>query len=131
MDVYLQGKQQYETLCVLCHKLEVEGDAHPDPKTMLAPAAFAVAYRYEQMIPDEAERIEAIVEFVKKPTEEAVLMPGAVAQWGLMAPLPLPDEQLQAIATYMVYSEFEKPAWFDAHYGSQHGQGRGRKKQSD
>ena len=49
--------------------------------------------------------------YTAKPTKEDALMPEAIEEFGLMAPMPLSEEQLQDIFTFLGTAEFEKPGW--------------------
>lgn len=90
-----QGKQLVSTVCVACHTEQ------PPPK--LAPPLAHVSRRYRMMHQGDREKALArIVAWIKAPAKEKSLMPAmAIERFGLMAPLPLPDSQLQAAAAYV------------------------------
>lgn len=90
-----QGKQLVSTVCVACHTEQ------PPPK--LAPPLAHVSRRYRmQHQGDRDKALERIVAWIKAPAKEKSLMPAmAIERFGLMAPLPLPDEQLRAAAAYV------------------------------
>jgi len=51
---------------------------------------------------DREKALARIVAWIKAPAKEKSLMPAmAIERFGLMAPLPLPDSQLQAAAAYV------------------------------
>ena len=72
---------------------------------------------------NDDEWIQAMVSYVKNPTEESSLMPGAHEKFGLMPALPLPDEDLKQIADFLRHAELQKPGWYDQHYTEEHGSG--------
>ena len=105
-----QGKQLVSTVCAACHTEQ------PPPK--LAPPLAHVSNRYRmQFDGDRDKALERIVAWIKAPAKEKSMMPPmAIERFGLMAPLPLPDDQLRAAAAY-VWSLSE---------GQQHGMGHRR-----
>jgi len=90
-----QGKQLVSTVCVACHTEQ------PPPK--LAPPLAHVSQRYRMMHQGDRDKAMArIVAWIKAPAKEKSLMPAmAIDRFGLMAPLPLPDDQLRAAAAYL------------------------------
>lgn len=50
-----------------------------------------------------------MVTFVKAPSLETAIHDEAIKQLGLMPPMPLPDEMLQKIATYIFEEKFPPP----------------------
>ncbi|MGB0743373.1 MAG: c-type cytochrome [Opitutales bacterium] len=118
---FRKGQKLYELYCMNCHAKPKRGGG-PDPSKRLAPPAFAVADHYRRAIPDASERVEAIARFTAKPSKEDALMPGAVEKFGLMAPMPLAEEQLHQTSVFLGTAEFEKPGWYDQHYKEEHGE---------
>ncbi|MCC6929960.1 MAG: cytochrome c [Gemmatimonadaceae bacterium] len=90
-----QGKQLVSTVCAACHTEQ------PPPK--LAPPLSHVSRRYRMLNQGDRDKALArIVAWIKAPAKEKSLMPAmAIERFGLMAPLPLPDSQLQAAAAYV------------------------------
>lgn len=90
-----QGRQLVTTVCAACHTEQ------PPPK--LAPPLAHVSRRYRMQHNGDREKAMArIVAWIKAPAKEKSLMPAmAIERFGLMAPLPLPDEQLRAAAAYV------------------------------
>ena len=90
-----QGKQLVTTVCAACHTEQ------PPPK--LAPPLAHVSRRYRmQHNGDREKALARIVAWIKAPAKDKSLMPAmAIERFGLMAPLPLPDEQLRAAAAYV------------------------------
>lgn len=122
------GEQLFMAFCNVCHKVEVTREMHDNPSQMLAPPAFAVADHYKWRIEDPEERVRRIIEYVVAPSEKAALMPGAIQRFGVMPAMPLQKEQLDAIARYVLDTDFEEPSWYGEHFEQEHGkrgQGRG------
>lgn len=90
-----QGKQLVTTVCAACHTEQ--------PPAKLAPPLAHVSHRYRmQHKGDRDAALDRIVAWIKAPAKERSLMPPmAIERFGLMAPLPLPDEQLRAAAAYV------------------------------
>jgi mono/diheme cytochrome c family protein len=124
-EVFARGEAQYRQYCRACHRMELPAGARPDPGSMPAPPAFAVADHYARAFEDPRARMDAIMSFVKRPSEDKALMPGAVRRFGLMPPMPLPDGTLRALAAYLTFADLDKPAWYDEHFREEHGAGEG------
>ena len=96
----IEGKSLYPT-CHVCHNQAM------DPP--LGPPMWGVQRRYKNNTIDDEDFVESMVNFVKKPTLENAIHDMAVEQMGLMPPLPLPDELLKKIATYIQEEKFPPP----------------------
>jgi mono/diheme cytochrome c family protein len=96
----IEGKSLYPT-CHVCHNQEM------DPP--LGPPMWGVQRRYKNNTIDDEDFVQSITNFVKKPTLENALHDMAVERMGLMPPLPLPDELLNKIATYILEEQFPPP----------------------
>ena len=96
----IEGKSLYPT-CHVCHNQEM------DPP--LGPPMWGVQRRYKNNTIDDEDFIQSMVDFVKKPTLENVKHDMALEQMGLMPPLPLPDEMLKKISTYILEEQFPPP----------------------
>jgi mono/diheme cytochrome c family protein len=118
---FRKGQRLYELYCMNCHAKPKQGGGGPGPAKRLAPPAFAVADHYRRAVPEAKARVAALAKFTAKPTEEDALMPGAIEKFGLMAPMPLSEEQLHQISVFLGTAEFEKPVWYDQHYQEEHG----------
>ncbi len=95
-----RGKTKFEQICIACHKYE-------RTDTMIAPPAFAIQMRYSQTFgSDETAFRKAIVAWAKAPETSKSHMPGAIQKFKLMPSLPLPDEDLDAIAAYLYSAAF-------------------------
>ena len=96
----IEGKNLYPS-CHVCH------DPTMDPP--LGPPMWGVQRRYKNNTIDDEDFVESMVNLVKKPTLEDAKHDMAVDQMGLMPPLPLPDELLKKIATYILEEQFPPP----------------------
>ena len=94
------GKSKFELICMACHKYEHGPE-------IIAPPAFAIQMHYQNNYgQDEKAFRNAIVEWAKAPDKSKTLMPGAIRKFNLMPPLPLPDADLDAIASYLFHANF-------------------------
>lgn len=87
--------------CLICHGNNIRGQRR------LAPPFAMVKQHYQSL--GEAKFIAAVGSWAKEPHPEKSRMRGAIRQFGLMPPLPLPDADLTAIAKYIFNTEFEMP----------------------
>jgi mono/diheme cytochrome c family protein len=89
-----RGRTVVQTICAACHSEQ------PPPR--LAPPLSQVAMHYRQAVPDSARAIARITEWIEKPAaNRSLLPPQAVSRWGLMPPLPIPEDQRRAAALYV------------------------------
>jgi cytochrome c len=89
------GEATYRAVCSACHTI----DAPPSA----APPMSHVARHYRDAIPDTDAAVARIAAFVRDPAAERSVLPAhAVERWGLMPPLDLPEEQLRAVAAYVL-----------------------------
>ncbi len=95
-----EGKNFYPT-CHVCH------DQTMDPP--LGPPMWGVQRRYRNNTIDNEDFVQSMVNFVKKPTMEEAKHDMAIEQMGLMPALPLPDDMLKKIATYILEEQFSPP----------------------
>ena len=125
------GKTKFETFCTACHKHD-----YTDP--MLAPPIIMAQDHYLQYYGSDKEGfVNAVVEWVKAPSQDKTLMPGAIRNFNIMPAFPLPDEDLKSIATYLFEAELEEPKGFEQHVQQErsqlgrqgHGPGFGRGRQ--
>ncbi len=88
-----------------------------------------VQRRYKRQYENQQEFVDAIVKFVSQPTEDGALMKHPIKKLGLMPALPLGDDNLSKIATYIYEENFEPPCdhWANA-ISSEKGKGKHRKK---
>lgn len=115
-DQASRGQKVFESSCAACHSLV-------PPPTKLAPPILGIASHYRDAYPDEKEAVAHIVDFVKHPSKEKSLILNTSGQrWDLMAPMPLPDADLNAVARWMMES---KMSVVPAGRGQGGGMGRG------
>ena len=96
----VEGKALYPA-CHVCHNQAM------DPP--LGPPMWGVQRRYKRGTMDDEDFVKTMVNFVKTPTLETALHDMAVEQLGLMPPMPLPDEMLTKISTYILEEQFPPP----------------------
>ena len=120
----VQDKDAYtlmKSYCYVCHNPKVISH-----DSLLAPPFVAVKRRYTMQYQNKEAFVAAVVSWATKPTEDKALMKGAVTEFKVMPPLPLGNEILQKIATYIYDNDIEKPDWFESHFNEMHPNGMGR-----
>ncbi|RLA01365.1 MAG: cytochrome C [Gammaproteobacteria bacterium] len=95
-----QGKSFYPA-CHVCH--------NPEMAPPLGPPMWGVQRKYKKDTSNKDDFIKRMASFVKAPTIETAIHNHAVKQLGLMPPMPLPDEMLRQIATYIFEEQFPPP----------------------
>ena len=95
-----KGKATF-AICMICHDTELD--------SMLGPPMRNIQRRYKKSYSEKKVFIEKIVEHTKNPTEENSLMKIAVKTFGVMPDLPLSDEFLSNIGSYIYEGEFPFP----------------------
>ena len=90
-DGYTLLKQR----CFICHN---EKPAYGNHEGLTAPPMPGVKMHYLRKYKNKEDFIRAVTEWVKKPSEDRSIMPGAIKEFGLMPAFPYPDEELQKIA---------------------------------
>lgn len=109
------GAKVYQSACMSCHALNAKEEG-------IAPPLFGVKDHVIKAYPERAAFIKRVVEWVKAPNPNDVLMPGAVKKFGLMPAQPqLSEADLQAVAEFIYDTDFTKPDWYAAHYQAEHG----------
>ena len=96
----IEGKAFYPT-CHICH--------NPEMIPAMGPPMWGVQRQYKRGTLDDEDFVESMVSFVKTPSLEKAIHKEAVKQMGLMPPLPLDDELLEKIATYILEEKFPPP----------------------
>lgn len=89
------------TRCLICHGNPAEGTKR------LAPPFRMVKMHYDNL--DEDAFVKAVTAWVKQPDKAKSKMPGAIRNFGLMPPQPLPEEEIVAIARYLHQTDFAMP----------------------
>lgn len=96
----VEGKTFYPA-CNVCH--------NPAMDPPLGPPMWGVQRRYINNSIDKEDFVKNMVNFVKAPTRESAIHEEALEQLGLMPPMPLPDEMLKKISTYIFEEQFPPP----------------------
>lgn len=104
-----EAKALMTTLCYVCHNPETSHDGR------IAPPMIAIKMHYLKKTENRKDFINSVWNFVEKPTENKMLMKGAVNRFGLMPYQAFKEEDIKAIAAYIYDYEIEKPSWFDNH----------------
>jgi len=89
--------------CFVCHMEK------PDPSKrgqMIAPPMMRVQEHYKPNYPKKDTFVAAIKTWVNNPTEDKVMMPGAVRKFNLMPKLAVADADLQLIAETLYSIDF-------------------------
>lgn len=107
--------------CYACHNPQAESH-----DAIIAPPLAAVKFRYTMVYQDRASFIKAVSAYLLNPQQKESLMPGAVTKFGVMPPTPLKEEQIKEIAAYLYDNDPAQPEWFDEHFNSMHGNGKGQ-----
>ena len=100
------GKKLMENNCYVCH------GPKSSEETIMGPPMIALKTRYISKTTSKEEFIEAMVEWIKNPSEEKSKMPEAVEKYGLMPNQFFPESTIREIADYMFVGEIEKPDWY-------------------
>jgi len=98
-----KGYELMKTNCFVCHMEK------PDPSKrgqMIAPPMLRVQEHYKPSYPDKDEFVKAIKAWVNNPTEDKVMMPGAVRKFNLMPKIAIADKDLQLIAETLYSIDF-------------------------
>lgn len=103
------GKKLMETKCYVCHHPSADHDQR------IAPPMVAIKSHYIDDQTSKVEFLNAIWEFVKKPSKEKSRMRGAVRRFGVMPYQPFTEEEIKAIADYMFDNKIEEPTCFKKH----------------
>ncbi len=90
-----EGKRVYDAVCATCHTVV--------PPATLAPPMSHVVRHYRQALPNDEVVVARITAFVRAPSAENSLMPAhARERFGLMPAQQLSDNQLRAVAAYVL-----------------------------
>lgn len=110
MTKVFAGEEPFEQICMACHRV---GDRTHDQ--LMAPPMMGVQKHYREAYTNQTEFVYAVVSWLQNPDADKSRLPNAVKRFGLMPPMPLPEKQLHAIATYLYAGKMEKPIWWEAH----------------
>ncbi len=95
-----RGKVVFETLCATCHSM--------NPPALKAPPMLMVAGHYVEARSTEDAAMAAMKEWLRGPDSTKSLLPAhAIQRFGLMPPLALPADDIDAVVAY-VFAERAK-----------------------
>ena len=116
VEVYIKT---FQSLCLSCHNA---AEDHSLQEKGFAPPMWGVRDHYLDHYPEKQDFIDAMVQWVRNPNPQVSHMKGAIKRFGLMAPLALPEDQLEAIAGLIYDGDLvEEPSWWEEHVREQHG----------
>ena len=110
-----EGFELYESNCISCHSPNASMD------NRLAPPMIAVKKHYWEEDMTLEVFTKDIATFLNSPSTDNSKMPGAVRRFNLMPKMNFTNDQISKIASYIFYTEIEKPDWFDEHFKEEHG----------
>ncbi len=90
--------------CLICH---MEKPNFEKKASMIAPPMLKIKEHYSPNFQDKEEFVAAIADFVTKPSEDKVLMPGAVRKFKIMPNLGITKEDALIIAAEIYDTDFE------------------------
>ena len=107
VSISSDGYELMKQNCFVCH---LEKRDRSKKSSMIAPPIERVQEHYKSSFTDKESFVLAVKNWIKSPSEEKILMPGAVRKFGMMPPLSLADEKLEKIAAALYDADFEKTA---------------------
>lgn len=113
------GKKLMETQCYLCHS----GTA-PENEGRIGPPMIAIKAHYINDATTKEEFVDAIWNFVEKPSEENAKLRGAVRRFGVMPYQSFKKEEIAQIAEYIFDYQIDEPEWFKEHWENGHNKKR-------
>ena len=100
-----KGFELMQQKCFICH-FPVPDPAKTDQ--MIAPPMVRVQEHYKPAYPEKEAFVAAIKAWVAKPSEEKLMMPGAVRKFKIMPYMAYPEEEIQLIAETLYDFDFSK-----------------------
>ena len=97
------GYELMQQKCFICHFEK------PDPakkNQMIAPPMLRVQEHYKSTYPQKAEFMAAAMAYIKNPSKEKTLMPGAVKKFNLMPALVYENQDLELIVEVLYDLDF-------------------------
>ncbi|MCT4664565.1 MAG: DUF3365 domain-containing protein [Flavobacteriales bacterium] len=101
-----EGEKLLKMKCNTCHIPTASKNGS------IAPPMAYIKDVYKQKYPQEANFIQALSSFAKKPKAENSLMPEMVKKYNLMPPLGFSKKELEQIAFYIYRENLPKPKWY-------------------
>jgi mono/diheme cytochrome c family protein len=93
-DILSHGEAVFNQICTACHTVQ--------PPPNLAPPMMGISGHYHDAFTDKDEAVAWMVAYIQSPdSAKSKLSPEAFRRFGAMAPLPLPEEDLRAVMTWV------------------------------
>lgn len=102
--------------CYVCHNPRVK--SHDN---VIAPPLVAVKYMYKIRYKEKETFVNKMTDFIMYPTNQKAIMQGPVMKFGVMPDMPMEEEQVRQIVSYLFDNEIEEPAWFAEYFKKRHG----------
>lgn len=97
-DDAADGKEVFERVCATCHTIQ--------PPPGLAPPMAMIVRHYRMAFEDSAAVKDALVSWVDAPDSSKSILPAhAIERFGLMAPVALSPEEIDAVTDYIMTLE--------------------------
>lgn len=109
------GGKLFVQYCGSCHG---QSDS---AENRIAPPIVAIKDHYIRKHADKQTYVSAFVNWVKHPSKDRTLMPGAIKRFGLMPALAYSEQDLTAIAEFVFEEKIDTPDWYEKHYNAEHG----------
>lgn len=103
-------KNSFTSKCMICHETK-----RKTPEKMLAPPFYEIKRRYLKISIDQADFIETMTDWTKKPSLDKAFMKDAINQLGLMPQNNYTDNEIKQIVTYIYKTPFPEPLWLKTH----------------
>lgn len=87
------GQAIFDKNCSVCHSIS------PPPKS--APPIVPMASRYHMQYKSKADGINHLVAYMKSPDRKTAVDLQAIARYGIMPAMPLPDQELRVVAGWV------------------------------
>ncbi len=102
-SVSTKGYNLMKQKCFICHFPKPEPSKR---NKMIAPPMMRVQQHYKPSFPAKKDFVNAILNWVKNPTEKETLMPGAVRKFKIMPHLGYKDDEIKLIAEALFETDF-------------------------
>ena len=105
-----EGFDLLENNCFSCHS------PNASIENQIAPSMKDIKEHYVDGDISNKQFTNDLLAFLKDPSEETSKMPSAIERYNLMPKMNFSEEQISKLASYIYYTELEKPDWFEKHY---------------
>jgi cytochrome c553 len=109
-QVLADGFQLTESSCFSCHSPNAALESR------IAPSMKAIKKHYLTSKTSYEQFNKDLASFLNNPNEGNSKMPDAIKNFGLMPKMIFSDKQISDMASYIYFSELEKPGWFEKQY---------------